>query len=245
MSRRLTYVGLPRVQRNLFNQLFVKQAWAWTTLLFIAHSASSYLFHPQPPTAQRISLKGPTPFSILFTMIRRYILAALYWYYLTQRSWFGVSFPSISKTILMKTGATCVPSAISSDASGRPSFEGTPTGVCIGAAGEYWRGGHDVSGHTFMLVHSTLFLYQLIAPSLPLVFPKAFVRRGVTGGSTSTYEPQAVEAPMPIKITVYATLGLMGIWWWMLLMTSLFFHSPAEKLSGFLFALGGWFLSGL
>lgn len=119
--------------------------------------------------------------------------------------------------------------------------------MCSGAKGEYWRGGHDVSGHTFMMVHSSLFLYHLIAPSLPLVFPSWFrsTPHPNAGETTPTYEVKDPVAPGLIQTTVYATMALMAIWWWMLLMTSLFFHSPAEKLSGFMFALGGWFVSGL
>lgn len=186
--------------------------------------------------------------STLLSTIRRYLLATLYWYYLTQSTWFGVSYPSISRQILLHTGALCVPSALgSSDAFVGLQGDGATGAACTGATGEYWRGGHDVSGHTFMMVHSSLFLYQLIAPSLPLVFPSWFrpTPHPNSPESAPTYEVKDVEAPGLIKITVWGTIALMVIWWWMLLMTSLFFHSPAEKLSGFMFALGGWFVSGL
>lgn len=234
------------LQRNVLNQLFVKQAWLWTTIAFFLHSMVAYLLHPNIPTASRISLNDPTPFSVLMANIRRYLLATLYWYYLTQSTWFGLKYPSISRAILMRTGATCVPSALgSNDAMGQFSSQAGGAGVCTGQRGEYWKGGHDVSGHTFMLVHSTLFLYQLIAPSLPYVFPNWYRPTPHSNDAEVTYEVKQPEAPGLMKVTVYGTIALMAIWWWMLLMTSLFFHSPAEKLSGFLFALGGWVVSGL
>lgn len=215
----------------------------------MVHAATSYLDYPRAhPTAQRISLAGTSTFSVLMLQIRRYVLATLYWYYLTQRSWFGMSYPSVSKFILMRTGAQCVPSAMSSGASSSSdtrAFEEFANNhaaadvgaACIGAKGEYWRGGHDVSGHTFMMVHATLFLYQLIAPTLPLVFPSWYRR--------TSSETLPATAPLSIRLTTYFVMALMAIWWWMLLMTSLFFHSPAEKMSGFMFAVAGWFISNL
>ncbi|KAK4048254.1 hypothetical protein OIO90_005873 [Microbotryomycetes sp. JL221] len=254
-------------KRNVINQLFVKYAWAWTTVAFLVHSVAMHLStYEAPATSQaRISLSGPTRFSILMVNVRRYILATLYWYYLTQRSWFGMSYPSVTRYILMKSGATCVPSSLSStdatttdtsnnfDDLASTLTEDGPLGstefgrACTGQRGEFWRGGHDVSGHTFMMVHSSLFLYQLIAPTLPIVFPSLYKKSfsDKSRGTTTTFEPQHGPAPLLVKLSTYFVIALMAVWWWMLLMTSLFFHSPAEKMSGFMFAIAGWFVSNL
>ncbi|KAK4047146.1 hypothetical protein OIV83_005598 [Microbotryomycetes sp. JL201] len=253
-------------KRNIINQLFVKSAWAWTTLAFVLHSASTYLSTYDAPAASpaRISLSGPSRFAVLTVNVRRYLLATLYWYYLTQRSWFGMSYPSVSRYILMKTGATCVPSALSSSPNENANpmnqiddivsaFSSESSGhsefgkACVGARGEFWRGGHDVSGHTFMMVHTTLFLYQLIAPTLPLVFPSLYKKSFSDKSKTTktTYSPVEQPAPLAVKLTTYFALAIMALSWWMLLMTSLFFHSPSEKMSGFMFAIGGWFVSNL
>ncbi|KAM0791575.1 hypothetical protein ACM66B_006021 [Microbotryomycetes sp. NB124-2] len=248
-------------KRNIINQLFVKKAWAWTTLAFVLHSASTYLSTYDAPSASpaRISLSGPSRFAVLTVNVRRYLLATLYWYYLTQKSWFGMSYPSVSRYILMKTGATCVPSSLSSSDStnnvdniaaafSSESSQHSEFGrACVGARGEFWRGGHDVSGHTFMMVHATLFLYQLIAPTLPLVFPSLYKKSfsDKSKNAKTTYSPVEQPAPTAVKLTTYLCLAMMALSWWMLLMTSLFFHSPAEKMSGFIFAIAGWFVSNL
>lgn len=48
-----------------------------------------------------------------------------------------------------------------------------------------------------------------------------------------------------VALVGYAATAVLVLCWWMLLMTSLFFHSPAEKLTGVAFGLVGWYVSGL
>lgn len=45
------------------------------------------------------------------------------------------------------------------------------------------------------------------------------------------------------RMSVYANLALVAIWWWMLLMTSLYFHGPVEKAAGLIVGLGAWWVS--
>ena len=177
----------------------------------------------------------------LLSLTRRYLLASLYWFYLTQATWFGLRLgPSITHRILRSSGAVCVPSAIAHDplvqhpASVKSMHHDGGGGglVCTGAKGEYWRGGHDVSGHAFMMVHCSLFLFELVLPLLPTLFPAFFV------GPRINIHPA-------VRAIAYAAVGMIALSWWMLLMTNLFFHSPTEKLSGFGFGLMGWFLSSL
>lgn len=179
----------------------------------------------------------------LLSLTRRYLLASLYWFYLTQATWFGLRLgPSITHRILRSSGAVCVPSAIAHDPLAPPASGGANIKsmhhdgggglVCTGAKGEYWRGGHDVSGHAFMMVHCSLFLFELVLPLLPTLFPALFV------GPKIRVHPA-------VRAIAYAAVGMIALSWWMLLMTNLFFHSPTEKLSGFGFGLMGWFLSGL
>lgn len=175
---------------------------------------------------------------------RRFLLASLYWFYLTQRTWFGTRLgPSITHRILRSSGAVCVPSAIAHEPlqgagagskamhlDGPADFE---TGLaCTGARGEYWRGGHDVSGHAFMMVHCALFLFELVLPLLPTLFPLAFAG-------------PRMKVPLPVRVVAYAATAVIALAWWMLLMTNLFFHSPTEKLSGCAFGVAGWLLSSL
>lgn len=202
----------------------------------MVHSAIHYIDQTQSQPQQTIKItQSPTPLSLLLTQTRRYLLCSLYWYYLTQASWFGKSFPSISKVILHSTGAVKVPSTF-----GGSQLPGESGVESLVGSGAYWKGGHDVSGHTFMMVHSTLFLYQLIQPSLPKVFPEFY---------TSSSAPVAPRRNQPIsfalRISTFVVMGVMVVWWWMLLMTSVFFHSPTEKFTGFVFGVLGNFVGGL
>lgn len=212
-------------KRNVLNQVFVKQAWAWTTAVWATFVLASFL--PGATAPRRTQ-------AVLTAHVRRYVLATLYWWYLTQSTWFFGVGPSLSHRVLLYSGAECVPSALSSDGGGMSAFvEG---GKCDGRKGDYWRGGHDVSGHTFLLVHASLFLWETIAPSLPTLFPSFFPH-------SPRATPRPTRQPNPIlQLATLPALALILLWWWMLLMTSLFFHTPAEKVSGMMFALAGWWV---
>ncbi|GAA6043483.1 hypothetical protein JCM8097_000734 [Rhodosporidiobolus ruineniae] len=248
-------------KRNILNQLFVKNSWGWVTGIFLVLSLALFLFHPHhpshsasPPPSKSPSAQGPTPTSRhLLSTLRRYLLASLFWFYLTQATWFGTRVgPSIAFRILRASGATCVPSAISSDplktgaggglhADG-PNEPGAATvPVCTGARGEYWRGGHDVSGHAFMMVHASLFLFEALYPLLPSLFPRLFAPSSSTTGRP---EPRKPMHPV-VALVGYVGVAVIGLCWWMLLTTSLFFHTPAEKLTGVAFGVVGWYLSSL
>lgn len=72
-------------------------------------------------------------------------------------------------------------------------------------AGGSWNGGHDLSGHVFLLTHASLFLWSEVTPVLS--------RSGALEGET------------------IGVLALLGLWWWMLLMTGVYFHTWREKVS--------------
>ncbi|GAA5878337.1 hypothetical protein JCM3774_001991 [Rhodotorula dairenensis] len=254
-------------KRNAINQLFVKRSWAWVTGLFLAFAAAVVLFPTPAPSTPDLNGRrtaataagaaspkrsGPNPLMPhLISLTRRYLLASLYWFYLTQATWFGFRLgPSITHRILRSSGAVCVPSAIAHDPLAAGAAGGSLKGLhldgprdvaagaghqgfaCTGARGEYWRGGHDVSGHAFMMVHCSLFLFELVLPLLPTLFPALFVG-------------PRIKVHPAVKAVAYAAVGVIALSWWMLLMTNLFFHSPTEKLSGFGFGLMGWYLSSL
>ncbi|GAA5935865.1 hypothetical protein JCM3775_007350 [Rhodotorula graminis] len=248
-------------KRNVLNQWYVKRSWGWVTALFVAFNLAVLLF-PTKPAAQSTSPSTPTiangrnvpstrtavPSAHLLASLRRYLLASLAWFYLTQATWFGTTLgPSIAFRILRSSGAVCVPSAIGSDplssraagaglhADGPGDPEGPPM-VCTGARGEYWRGGHDVSGHAFMMVHCSLFLVELVYPLLPALFPRLF-----SGGARAKVQ----HVHPAVKAVGYAACGVIVLSVVMLAATSLFFHSPLEKATGTAFGILGWYLSGL
>jgi hypothetical protein len=83
---------------------------------------------------------------------------------------------------------------------------------------ETWRGrprlyrGHDVSGHIFLLTLCIFFLADQIALSL---------------------KPRPAVMSRIHATALNAALALLGIWWWMSLMTAVYFHTPMEKITGF------------
>jgi len=98
--------------------------------------------------------------------------------------------------------------------------------------GGQWLGGHDISGHFFMLVLSSacLFLEFFISESHAQA---AHVAREKTseGGTTMEEEESQVVARAKLwaHYLVWAVIVLDG---WMLLMTAIWFHTLFEKLSG-------------
>lgn len=104
------------------------------------------------------------------------------------------------------TGGTC--EAVATDPNVRERMSTATLAVTSAAckvAGGSWKGGHDLSGHTFLLTHASLFLWSELMPVLTL---------GGWGG----WETGGV-------------LGLLAIWWWMLLMTGVYFHTWREQVS--------------
>lgn len=174
-------------KRNIFNVIFVRQGWFWTTIAFIAHATH---VHKNNNTTNRQSL--------LKQQILRYTLATVWWYAFSQ--WlFGLP---IMDRVFVITGGTC---------------EGVADGTAVTSAacrshGGKWVGGHDPSGHSFLLVHSSLFLWFEILPTL---------------------RKPAEAVPGAVK----GVFALLGLWWWMLLMTSIYFHSFLEKIAGLTWGL--------
>lgn len=116
-----------------------------------------------------------------------------------------------------------------------------------------WRGGHDVSGHTFILILSSLFLLEELSPylaqyllailpsnissSLPLntLFPRGTIR-----SSRNPYREESATAQRNSLAVTTSVLALVTLWVFSIVNTSLFFHTPQEKISGALIALAAW-----
>ncbi|KAI5481782.1 inositol phospholipid biosynthesis protein SCS3 [Pseudohyphozyma bogoriensis] len=226
-------------KRNVFNQVFVKLGWAWTTLAFFLYLVAAFAFPPSLyPNSIVIHTNRVSP---CLANLRRYLLATTFWWFLTQGTWFFGAGPSIAARVLVLSGAVCIP---------RDALEGGGDQelVCRGGPGEYWKGGHDVSGHTFMMVLASLLLFQTITPTLvsfPLVQRIIAILRPSTPSTSLEDEEKPLVPTTPVLLATYANLALIGLWWWMLLMTSVYFHTPLEKISGLLFGLGGWLFTNL
>ncbi|MCJ1307257.1 hypothetical protein MMC25_000903 [Agyrium rufum] len=224
-------------KKNLFNVFFVKIGWFWTTLAFI-----TFLFlHPSTGPSRTLSLtKRRTQ------ALARYGLVTAWWIALTQ--WFFG--PAIIDRGFRLTGGVCQMAedlemgntAGGDDGKMRVAKEFITSATCRVSGGQ-WRGGHDISGHVFLLVLGSAFLWLEI---LPVVMKYAglreerrlrmedgrVVRAAEVIRSKSDGEPASVEA----RSGVSAPIAVAALSWWMLLMTAAYFHTWFEKFTGLLVA---------
>ncbi|KAH7098443.1 inositol phospholipid synthesis and fat-storage-inducing TM-domain-containing protein [Auriculariales sp. MPI-PUGE-AT-0066] len=218
-------------KRNIFNTLFVKRAWGWTTLAIVVNTIV---------TSERRAA----------TRAWRWGLATLAW--LSFAMWFFG--PSVRARLSVLSGAECIvqlPTTIPADTQVitipaefciarrqvsvaehaelfQSAFMGN-TGTSVLTIPEGWKGipkltrGHDVSGHVFLLSLSILTIVDNLSAGTPAA--------GVT----------ALSIPQLLSGT--ASVLLVGLWYWMLLMTSVYFHSPGEKFSGLIVGIVAFFFT--
>lgn len=203
-------------RKNLVNQVFVKRGWFWFTLVFWG----SYSGRKTRPSFR--------------AAVSRYLVATFWWVLFTQ--WF-FGAPLMDR-VFMSTGGICVvesnsnPLSSASVTVGRQptssseaenlvrkamdvtkNLPGT-SAKCRGSGG-IWSGGHDPSGHVFLLVHSSLVLWMEIVPEI-------LAQR---------------RAKKSLNWALKNPLALLCLWAVMLFFTSVYFHSIAEKISGLFIGL--------
>lgn len=171
-----------RQKHNLFNVYFVKYAWFWTTF-----AAGANILRYNNSQRAKAAL--------------RYALATLYWVLVTQ--WF-FGPPLMDRAFVWTGGACVVSSEVGAMEGGAKGAAGRimASATCRLARGR-WEGGHDLSGHVFLLTHACLYL---ISEAWPVVS-----KQGYSGWTTK------------------GLVGLCVLWWWMFLMTCLYFHTWTEK----------------
>ncbi|KAI9311030.1 Fat storage-inducing transmembrane protein [Dichotomocladium elegans] len=125
--------------------------------------------------------------------------------------------PSFIERIFVATGGQCRTPSLAAIANVYQQA------VCR-AQGGIWSGGHDISGHCVLLIHSSMFLWEETAwiwYSIPAV---------------QRIKNEAGHAWLALK----AVFGLLVLWWWMLVVTSVYFHGHFELFTGCFFGLAGW-----
>ncbi|KAJ1877147.1 hypothetical protein LPJ66_012165 [Kickxella alabastrina] len=122
--------------------------------------------------------------------------------------------PSLFDRFFVRTGGLC------SLPNGPKQLAPSSMQVCRSAGGR-WLGGHDISGHCFLLIHSALFLFEEVLGPL-------LVSRRTAGPSYARWG------------VVAATAGLIAIWGCMLYCTAKYFHGPWELVSGTLLGSAYW-----
>ena len=200
----------------------------------------------------------------------RYIIATTWWIAVTQ--WFfgpplidrsfrwsgGVCETRVSQEAVDTVGGT--PAGFSPVGSQDGSLAGISQRVDVftaaecKAAGGQWQGGHDVSGHVFMLCLSCAVIALEV---LPVLFTARWQQKQRSAGdvaseTSASSSSKAVDASTaspasqgflsstpssPARLATRFALVVAVLSWWMLLMTAVFFHTWLEKLTGLVIAL--------
>ena len=110
------------------------------------------------------------------------------------------------------------------------------TATACKVGGGRWTGGYDISGHVFLLVLGSAFLWLEI---LPVVIRHAGLRErrlirhsdGNIKNAESEGQPEGdyTDESKGAKGGVSVPLAVAGLSWWMLLMTAAYFHTWFEK----------------
>ena len=206
------------LKRNLVNLYFVKINWAWLT---IAH----FLFIFLNP------INGPP--GLVFTPrklrgLARYAIVTACWFAVTQ--WFFG--PALIDRGFRITGGACELADVFEGTGGKKELV---TAKACKAVGGAWRGGHDISGHVFILVLSSAFLGMEVLPVL-------WGRKGLrddrvirkTDGKVARLEGEPVDGGIKEegiieRVAIWSPVIVAALNWWMLLMTAAYFHTWFEK----------------
>ncbi|OAL52972.1 hypothetical protein IQ07DRAFT_584964 [Pyrenochaeta sp. DS3sAY3a] len=210
-------------KKNVFNVYFVKIGWFWTTLAF----AIFLLFHP----GLGRGVSGRRVRAVL-----RYGAVTAWWVFVTQ--WFFG--PPLIDTMFRFTGGQC---ELLRDPEAREEMSDTRvfiTATTCKSGGGQWKGGHDISGHVFLLILGSSLLWFEFLPALTRM---EGLRDGrlitLLDGKTASVavEKDRVkdEGDATAKGVKFA-LGVAALMWWMLLMTAAYFHTWFEKFTGLIVA---------
>ncbi|KOS18996.1 FIT family protein scs3 [Escovopsis weberi] len=222
-------------KNNIFNVFFVKRGWAWTTLAFVF----ALLTQPAGRAAAATS-----PAVVLARRARaglRWALTTTYWVFVTQ--WF-FGPPLIDRSFRL-TGGRCEMAA-HAHTQGEFGVE-MVTSVACKTAGGRWKGGHDISGHVFLLVLGTAFLMHEVgwpmlvrsrrrAEERCIVAPDGTVEK-IGRGAPADGGPEDGREGVVLGVGEKAAVAVICMNLWMLLMTAIYFHTWVEKFTGLLTAM--------
>ncbi|OQD84072.1 hypothetical protein PENANT_c014G04029 [Penicillium antarcticum] len=226
-------------KNNIFNVYFVKIGWLWTTAAFVSLLIFQPLYSSSLP---QTSSQQEARFRRTLQAVLRYALATTAWYLSTQ--WFFG--PAIIDRGFVATGGKCERAfeKFGDMSTGTADLEVLFTAATCKAAGGAWRGGHDISGHVLILVLATgLLAFEAVGASAP-----AFLSRfGPTGNAGRERKPSDADRAATVEPTedggfartwsLRLVWGVIGLGWWMLFMTAIWFHTWVEKWSGLSIAL--------
>lgn len=229
---------------NFFNQIFVKRGWGWSSAILVVFLVLQFWKEQQPKHVAKAKLSLSTTTAIVL----RWAVATLWWVLFTQ--WcFGI--PIMDK-LFVHTGGKCalipeqsVAAFVTRGQGQRLLFKRIEDFYETRSISSYkcrklngsWEGGHDPLGHVFLLVHSSLFLFQEIKP-----FWDGWTASALSVRSIVNHPSFSVPAKLLLVVKTVPCLvvmALIALWWFMLLVTNMYFHSLAEKLVGLIFGFAG------
>ncbi|KAF1985259.1 hypothetical protein K402DRAFT_394955 [Aulographum hederae CBS 113979] len=219
-------------KRNVFNLYFVKIGWFWTTVAVLVFAFTHPSFGPGLALTRR-----------RVNVLVRWAGATLCWMVTTQ--WF-FGPPLIDRSFRL-TGGACEIMADPARVEEMGAKEEFVTSAACKLAGGVWKGGHDISGHVFLLVLGSAIIGLEVLPvvwKLPglrelrtVVMPDGAVKHASALSATVPEQDRVAEKEMK-GVDAAGSLGtkfalaVMGLKLWMLLMTAVFFHTWFEKFTG-------------
>jgi len=158
--------------------------------------------------------------------------------------------PAIIDRGFVLTGGQC--ELVEQAEAGHIDMDGTrqfATGMACKSVGGQWAGGHDISGHVFLLVLGSMFLFEEV---LHVVWKAGRGKEERTiymnDGAVKSAEVESQSVDMVAQqsgqwtIGARAVLGVGTLSVYMLLMTAAYFHTWFEKLTGLLVAFSAIFV---
>ena len=218
------YLDIPETyfsyKDNFFNQIFVKWGWAWT--LFIPGSymiVTSYVYG------------GKTWKKCLFFALLRLFVGTCFWYF-----WVNVVFHFVENI----TG-------VCFDGNNNPNFNITNKFNCKSLKnGSLWLG-FDISGHSFLLTYSLLFINSEIQVQKywPIISETTITSKFSSNLSktVSVIKRRLSTAFWLINVLFVLSCLLMFIWVLMLVATCLYFHTFYAKALGASCGIASWMVT--
>ena len=205
------------LKRNVFNVYFVKIGWFWTSLAF-----TMFLFlHPSTGPKGGMILNRKRLQGLL-----RWALMTVWWAALTQ--WFFG--PPLIDRGFSYTGGQCELLRTEKGRNGMSDGREYFTAAACKLAGGKWKGGHDISGHVFLLVLGSAFLWMEILPVIAGREMRTVKRKeGVVITADREAEGEKEREDKEARQGLSVPLVVAGLSWWMLLMTAAYFHTWFEK----------------
>ena len=214
----------------------MKVGWFWITIAFFLFAFTHFsLGPPLRPAFTKRRLQA----------VLRYACITTVWIFVTQ--WFFG--PAIIDRGFRWTGGKCqliYDDSFSAQAEKADMSEAEKafTHSACKVIGGQWKGGHDISGHVFLLILGSAMLWLELLPAMLKMDGLREARRIMTTGGlvrSAAYETEDtaegnMKVPEETHIGVKAALVVAGMSWWMLLMTAAYFHTWFEKFTGLLVA---------